>query len=94
MKDSVPTKLYEAIGIGCPVLLAASGDACWLLEETGFGKYAEPQNMTELKHAMEELLRNYESIIALKESSRNFMIEKYSRQAIAKKFAKQLGAIF
>lgn len=28
MKDSIPTKLYEALGLGCPVLLVAEGDAC------------------------------------------------------------------
>ena len=27
MTDSIPTKIYEALGIGCPVLLVAEGDA-------------------------------------------------------------------
>ena len=92
MEDSVPTKLYEAIGVGCPVLLAAFGDACKILEETGFGRCAEPQNLVELKRAMDEILMNYEDILLRREASRELMINKYSRQAIARRFEKQLNS--
>ena len=34
MKDSVPTKIYEALGLGCPVLLVAEGDSCNIVHES------------------------------------------------------------
>ena len=37
LKDSIPTKIYEALGIGCPVLLAAEGDAASVLKESELG---------------------------------------------------------
>ena len=44
LKDSIPTKLYECIACGCPVLLAAQGDSVDLLEESGLGKHAAPED--------------------------------------------------
>ena len=37
LKDSVPTKMFEALGVGCPVLLAAAGDSANILNECGLG---------------------------------------------------------
>ena len=45
MRDSVPTKLYEALGCGCPVMLAAAGDSVEILEECGLGRSAPPEDV-------------------------------------------------
>ena len=38
LKDSVPTKMFEALGVGCPVLLAAAGDSA----AGPFGRFLPP----------------------------------------------------
>lgn len=58
LKDSIPTKIYEALGVGCPVLLAAEGDAVSILEDTGLGIAVRPNQMDELWNAFLYLYDN------------------------------------
>lgn len=53
LRDSVPTKLYECVACGCPVLLAAQGDSVDLLEETGLGAHAAPEDHEGLLRAFD-----------------------------------------
>ena len=55
MKDSIPTKLYEALGIGCPVLLVAEGDACTVLDETKLGCHVSPAHPEQTVHVFDEI---------------------------------------
>lgn len=81
LKDSIPTKLYECIACGCPVLLAAQGDSVDLLEESGLGKHAAPEDP-------KGLLREFDALIEQKyteEEKRNAaarMLSEHSRQTI------------
>lgn len=58
LKDSIPTKLYEALACGCPVLLAAEGDSVALLKEAGLGVSAAPENADELQNAFAYAIDN------------------------------------
>ena len=44
--DSVPTKMFDALGVGCPVLLYAKGDSADVLNESKLGEVAN--NLDEL----------------------------------------------
>lgn len=93
LKDSIPTKLYECIACGCPVLLAAQGDSVDLLEESGLGKHAAPEDP-------KGLLREFDALIEQKyseEEKRNAaarMLSEHSRQKAACEFAELLLAEF
>lgn len=93
LKDSIPTKLYECIACGCPVLLAAQGDSVDLLEESGLGKHAAPEDPI-------GLLREFDALIEQKyteEEKGNAaarMLSKHSRQKAACEFAELLLAEF
>lgn len=88
MRDSIPTKIYEALGIGCPVLLYAEGDSCKIIEETGFGRTVSPKHPELLVKAFDEMIDNYESILSNKAKAASLMHTKYSRQKIATSFEK------
>lgn len=93
LKDSIPTKLYECIACGCPVLLAAQGDSVDLLEESGLGKHAAPEDP-------KGLLREFDALIEqkyTKEEKGNAaaqMLSEHSRQKAAHEFAELLLAEF
>lgn len=90
MKDSVPTKIYEALGIGCPVLLAAEGDSCRIVEESKLGKCLSPDNIESLPDLFDEMLDHYDELLVHREEAIRLMREKYSRQKIAESFELQL----
>ena len=84
MIDSVPTKMFDALGIGCPIILLAKGDSCKILDDTHLGEHAE--NIEQLKIKFDNMLNNYEDYIKYKETSINYIRQYYSRNEIAKKF--------
>ena len=90
MKDSVPTKIYEALGIGCPVLLVAEGDSCAIVNESLLGKCVSPDNLSVLPKAFDDMIENYAVYDAHKLNAKKLMLEKYSRQQIALQFEKEL----
>ncbi len=90
MKDSIPTKIYEALGNGCPVLLMAEGDSCDIVNESGLGKTVSPDHPEQLAEIFDRMVDEYNEYEIKKQYAKNLMVEKYSRQKIAEKFVKEL----
>ena len=90
LKDSVPTKLFEALGVGCPVLLAAVGDAVDVLEESKLGLAVNPNNEKGLWEAFQKIYFESDQILENKSSAQKLMCDKFSRQKIALSFGKKL----
>lgn len=90
MKDSVPTKIYEALGVGCPVLLVAEGDSAAIVKESGLGRVVSPDDPESLVQVFDEMIDSYSDLEAHREESKKLMLEKYSRQKIAAEFEKKL----
>lgn len=93
MKDSVPTKVYEALGVGCPVLLYAVGDSCDIVNESAFGRCVPPEHSEELLAVFDDMVDGYEALEQNREKAGRLMKEKYSRQRIAGDFEKTLRAM-
>lgn len=90
MKDSIPTKVYEALGIGCPVFLIAEGDSCEIVNETKMGKCISPNKIYDIVTAFDDMIDNYEQYKKQRETAKIIMKNKYSRQKIAENFEKNL----
>lgn len=88
MTDSIPTKIFDALGAGCPVLLLAKGDACKILKESCLGECVE--NLENLKETFDYMIKNYKEY----EDKKSFAIEhvknNYSRKKIAEKFERNI----
>ena len=93
MRDSIPTKVYEALGIGCPVLLVAEGDACAIVEEAGLGRCISPDHVDGLTALFDEMMDHYDEMTCHREGAVALMREKYSRQNIAVRFELTLRAL-
>lgn len=88
MTDSVPTKMFDSLGIGCPILLMAKGDSCDILKESKLGETAE--NIEELKEKFKYMTENYEQYIENEEYSINYIQKQFSRRKIAKLFEREV----
>lgn len=93
MKDSIPSKLYEALGVGCPVLLFAEGDACGIVRETGLGCCVSPDHPEQLAEAFDEMAEHHAEYLGRRAWAQELMRTKYSRQQIALRFEEQLEGL-
>jgi glycosyltransferase involved in cell wall biosynthesis len=93
LKDSIPTKLYEALGVGCPVLLAAAGDSADVLNETGLGIAIKPNDDGALWNAFIKLHDNRQEYEQYKDKAVHLMETKYSLQTSAKRLISEIEKI-
>lgn len=82
LANSVPTKLYEALGCECPVVLAAQGDSVRVLEETGLGAAAPPEDKEALLAAFDAVLERDWTVEERRRASER-IVSNHSRQAAA-----------
>ena len=91
MKDSVPTKVYEALGIGCPVLLVAEGDSAAIVDDAGLGRHISPDEPVEkLVDVFDDMIEHYDEFDAHRDEAIRLMHDKYSRQKIAEELDRRL----
>jgi glycosyltransferase involved in cell wall biosynthesis len=90
MKDSVPTKIFEALGIGCPVFLLAEGDSVDILAEAKLGYSISPDDTDRLVDVFDDMIDHYDDFDAHIDKAIRIMHDKYSRQKIAIDFEKKL----
>lgn len=88
MTDSIPTKMFDALGVGCPVLLMAKGDSVNILNEVELGESAE--SVDELKDKFKQMVKNYDLYADKKQKCIEHIIKEYSREAIAEKLENKL----
>lgn len=94
LKDSIPTKIYEVLGIGCPVLLAAEGDAASVLKESELGIAVCPGRPEELWDAYLQLYWNRGQMERLKNYAAKLMEGKYSIQCSARMLAEEMAGMW
>ena len=81
----IPSKIFEAMGMGLPILLAApKGEASNLLTESGAGLWAPPERPQELLEAV-CLLRDNQALYRLMSSCSRAAAPRYSREKQARK---------
>ena len=94
MRDSLPTKLYESLAMGCPVLLAAEGDAVDILERSRLGRWASPENAQQLVAEFDSMAEYYEDICRNRKSAMEIIRQKHSRQGAVRELELQLGRLY
>lgn len=94
LKDSVPTKMFEALGVGCPVLLSAAGDAADILQECGLGVAVDPDDQDALWQGLLEMYQTAPKILERRELTEKLMLTKYSRQTAAALLEKEIRVRF
>jgi len=90
LNDSIPSKLYEALAFGIPVLLLASGDSTLLVQRFEAGVVLKPESsQEEIDDGLSKILLNYEFFKTNAKKASEYIISNESRQV----YAKKLGGI-
>jgi glycosyltransferase involved in cell wall biosynthesis len=85
-KGALPSKLFEALGAGVPVILALDGEAKKLIECSQGGLAVEPENAEDMAQKILRLYEDPELRRQLGANGRTFVVGHYNRDQIAKQF--------
>jgi glycosyltransferase involved in cell wall biosynthesis len=88
--STVPSKLYESLASGRPVLYSAGGEGAETLHRSGGGVVCPPGDPDALCSAMLEYLKNGDEADRQGERGRAFVAEHFDRRRLAEDFAARL----
>ena len=80
--EAVPSKLYEALAAGLPVLLISRGEAERLIEEAGAGVTVQPGDIDGLAGAMRFLADEAAAREEMSSRGRDFVARRFDRKRI------------
>jgi colanic acid biosynthesis glycosyl transferase WcaI len=87
---AIPSKLYEAMASGRPVVLIASGEAAEFLLRLRAGLVVAPGQIASLVRGIRELRSNPELALTLSRNARQAAVEHFDRTKIARAFVRYL----
>ena len=83
---AVPSKLYEAMGAGLPVVMVAGGEASDILQKAKAGVVVPPGDVETLANVLRALSRDPEVRAKLGANGRQAAVTLFDRQSIADRF--------
>jgi glycosyltransferase involved in cell wall biosynthesis len=91
--STVPSKIYECMASGRPVLYQAGGEGARTLHAAGAGSVVEPGRADALCDAMVDYLKDPDAAEAHGRAGRAFVAEHYDRRTLARRFSDLLGSL-
>jgi len=82
-KKVLPSKLFELMGVGCPVICSVEGEAAGLVEKAEAGLCVEPENVEALIEAIKRLRSDAELRGRMSANGQRFVTAHYLRSALA-----------
>lgn len=86
LTGAVPSKLYEAMAMGKPVILIAASEAAQIVNEADCGLVIQPGDIEGLIVAIQDLISDPIKAKRLGENARQAAVQKYNRAAIINRF--------
>lgn len=87
LTGAVPSKLYEAMAVGKPVILIAGGEAARIVEESECGLVVSPGDIASLAKAILFLKSNPQVARQMGENGRRIAVQNHDRGKITEHFA-------
>lgn len=84
-KGALPSKMFENLASQIPIVLAVEGEAENLINDAQAGIVVEPENSKEIAKAILKLHKNKELREYLGKNGRSYVMNNFSREAIARK---------
>jgi glycosyltransferase involved in cell wall biosynthesis len=89
----IPSKIFEIMGAGRPVIMGVGGEAGALIREARAGILIEPENPRELVAAIERLRGDAKAAEEMGRAGREFVIENFDRERLAEKYLELLASL-
>ncbi len=88
-KTVIPSKMFEAMALGVPMILGVEGEAKALMDEGGAGIAITPEDDADLAAAIEQLAGNPELGRQLGVSGQTFVRAQFDREQLARAYLAQ-----
>ena len=88
--DSLPTKLFDALVLECPVVCCAEGEARKFVERSGGGVVVPPRDGARLALSLRKLLADPGALRCMATRGRAYVLEYYDRAKIMRSVATRL----
>ncbi len=85
-KTVLPSKMFEIMALGRPMLVSVGGEAQRVVEKGEAGVCVEPENVGEMVREIDELRDDKERREELGERAEDYVWEEFSRPALAEKY--------
>ncbi len=92
-KTVIPSKLFEIMAAARPIVMTVDGEARRLLDRSGGGVFAPPENPAVLAETIRGLIRSPERADALGRAGRLHVEQCYSRTALASQYIRVLESV-
>ncbi|MBV8724782.1 MAG: glycosyltransferase family 4 protein [Candidatus Eremiobacteraeota bacterium] len=90
IRDSLPTKIFDALSVGCPVIVAAEGEARRFIERSRGGVCVPPDDGATLAATIERLAEDPAALREYGRRGREFLQAQYDRDAIMNELAARI----
>lgn len=81
--EAVPSKTYEAMGSGLPLLVISEGEVSNIVKKAQAGIVCSPGKIDEIKNAGLSFINNKEMAKEMGERGRRFVVENFNRKKIS-----------
>ncbi|MGH7810356.1 MAG: glycosyltransferase, partial [Candidatus Binatia bacterium] len=85
-KKVLPSKLFELMGAGCPVICSVEGEAARLVERAEAGLPIESENVEALIEAIKQLRSDAELRGRMSANGQRFVTTNYLRSTLAEEY--------
>lgn len=92
-KTVIPSKMFEAMAMACPMIMGVEGEAKALMEAGGAGIAITPESATELAAAVTRLADDPAFAAQLGESGRSFVAREFDRHVLAERLLGEMQAL-
>jgi glycosyltransferase involved in cell wall biosynthesis len=92
-KSALPSKMFESMAVGRPIVAALWGEAATLIDQAECGIVVEPEDAGAVHLAVEKLAADPALARRLGESGRAYAIRNFERKDIAERFVELLRVV-
>jgi len=89
----LPSKIFEAMATGCPIILGVLGESAELLEASGTGIVIQPESAEALAQAIERLAADPEAAREMGRKGRRLVEAEFDRDKLAAQMLEELRSV-
>jgi glycosyltransferase involved in cell wall biosynthesis len=89
----IPSKIFEIMGMGRPILCAVDGECRKIVEDAGCGVFVEPENVEQMVETILNLKKKRDVLEAMGKNGRSFVERFYNRDVLAERYLELLREV-
>jgi glycosyltransferase involved in cell wall biosynthesis len=92
-RSFIPSKMFEILACGRPVLASLEGEAAEILQASGAALVVPPEDVAAIAKALRRLAADRELSAALAARGRPFVAERFDRRRLAERYLEILEGV-